>query len=539
MQGLMQDYPLTLPHIFHRAEKLFFASRVSTATHVGMERISYGEWAERTRRLGGALDVLEVSDSGRVGTFAWNTGRHLELYFAAPCSGRVLHTLNIRLFPEQIAYIVGHAEDEVIFVDRSLVAVLWPLVDKLTTVRHFVVMDDGKGEVPDDPRIVDYEELLSESKPIEFHVDDEQRAAGMCYTSGTTGNPKGVVYSHRSTFLHSLAINTADHLAISETDVLMPIVPMFHANAWGTPYAGVFAGADFVMPGPDLSPGAIVELFERERVTISAGVPTIWMALIPLLEGRDLSSVRTITSGGSAVPKALSEAYREKIGVPLFQGWGMTETSPLGSLAWVKSGLADREDEVLIEIRAKQGLPLPGVDARIVDVETGHELPWDGLVFGELQVRGPWIAAAYYKDTSGEEKFTPDGWLRTGDVATIDTEGYIHLVDRTKDVIKSGGEWISSVDLENEIMAHPCVAEAAVIGVHHPKWQERPLACVVVKEGEELTRDDVIEFLLPRVAKWWVPDDVAFVEEIPKTSVGKFSKKDLRSRFSDYQLPGS
>ncbi|MEA2506292.1 MAG: hypothetical protein QOH48_910 [Actinomycetota bacterium] len=537
MQGLMQDYPLTLPHVFHRAEKLFARSRISTVTHTGMQRLSYGEWAERVRRLGGALDILEVSESGRVGTFAWNTGRHLELYFAVPCSGRVLHTLNIRLFPEQIAYVANHAEDEVIFVDSSLLAVLWPLASQMPSVRHFVVMDDGKGEPPDDPRVVDYEELLSEAKSIDFHVEDERRAAAMCYTSGTTGNPKGVLYSHRSTVLHSLGINTADCLAISERDVLMPIVPMFHANAWGTPYAGVFAGADFVMPGPDLSPQAIVNLFEREKVTISAGVPTIWMALVPLLDGRDLSSVRTITSGGSAVPKALSEAYRAKIGVPLFQGWGMTETSPLGSLSWVKSTLADRSEDELADLGAKQGLPLPCVDARIVDVDTGDEVAWDGQSFGELQVRGPWIASAYYKDTSGEEKFTTDGWLRTGDVATMDEEGYIHLVDRTKDVIKSGGEWVSSVDLENEIMAHPKVAEAAVIGVHHPKWQERPLACVVVGEGEELTKDEILEFLGPRVAKWWMPDDVVFIDEIPKTSVGKFSKKDLRARFSHYALP--
>jgi fatty-acyl-CoA synthase len=537
MHGLMQDYPLTLPHIFDRAEKLFSQSRISTASHAGMKRMSYGEWAERVRRLGGALDILEVSESARVGSFAWNTGGHLELYFGVPCSGRVLHTLNIRLFPEQIAYIVNHAEDEVIFVDRSLLGAFWPLADELKSVHQFVVMDDGKGDIPDDPRIVDYEDLLAGAKPVDFHVEDERRAAVMCYTSGTTGNPKGVLYSHRSTFLHSLGINTADALAISETDVLMPIVPMFHANAWGTPYAGVFAGADFVMPGPDLSPQAIVNLFERERVTISAGVPTIWMSLVPLLEGRDLSSVRTITSGGSAVPKALSEAYREKIGAPLFQGWGMTETSPLGSLAWIKSTLADRAQDQLVEIRAKQGLPLPCVDARIVDVDAGNEVGWDGESFGELQVRGPWVASAYYKDTSGEQKFTRDGWLRTGDVATIDPDGYIHLVDRTKDVIKSGGEWVSSVDLENEIMAHPKVAEAAVIGVHHPKWQERPLACVVVRDGEQLAKEDVLQFLEPRIANWWMPDDVVFVDEIPKTSVGKFSKKDLRARFSDYELP--
>ena len=537
MQGLMQDVPLTIPHLFGRAENLFFDKELVTSTPTGIERTTYGVWAERTRRLGGVLDDLGVSEDGRVATFAWNTARHLELYFAIPGTGRVMHTLNIRLFKEQLVYTINHAEDEVIFIDRSLIGLLWPIVSELPKVRNFIVMDDGTGDIPDDKRILDYEQLLGESKPVDFVVDDEDRAAAMCYTSGTTGNPKGVVYSHRSTFLHSLMVLASSTLGLNESDRVMPIVPMFHANAWGLPHAGVFAGADFVFPGPSLAPDHIVNLIEKEKVTFTAGVPTIWMGVLPLIEGRDLSSLRLITAGGSAVPKSLSEAFREKIGLPLLQGWGMTETSPVASLGNIKSSLADLPEDKKAEFRAHAGLPVPMCDIRIVAEDSGEELEWDGEVFGELQIRGPYIASAYYNDPTSDEKFTPDGWLRTGDVASITPEGYIKIVDRTKDVIKSGGEWVSSVELENEIMAHPKVAEAAVIGLPHPKWMERPVACVVVKEGEELTKDDVIDFLTPRVAKWWLPDDVLFVEEIPKTSVGKFSKKDLRQRFADHKLP--
>ncbi|MBV8982928.1 MAG: long-chain fatty acid--CoA ligase [Acidimicrobiia bacterium] len=537
MQGLMQDYPLALPHIFHRAERMFGSREIVTATATGRERTTYRQWADRTRRLGGALDQLGISADGRVATFAWNTARHLELYFAAPCTGRVLHTLNIRLFADQLTYIVNHAEDEVIFVDRSLIELLWPLVAELKTVRHYVVMDDGKGNVPDDPRTVDYEQLIGDADPVEFRVDDENQAAAMCYTSGTTGNPKGVVYSHRSMFLHSMAVLMADALGVSESDVILPVVPMFHANVWGLGHAAPFAGASLVMPGPDLSPGAIAELLESEHVTVAAGVPTIWMGVLPELEGRDLSSLRKVICGGSAVPRSLSEAYREKVGLPITQAWGMTETSPIASVGHIKSALRDHPEDELADLRASQGLGAPGVDLRIVNPETGDEVPWDGKTSGELQARGPWIAADYYNDPRSRESFTADGWLRTGDVAIIDAEGYIRLVDRTKDLVKSGGEWISSVELENEIMAHPKVAEAAVIGVAHERWTERPLACVVPAPGEELTKEEVIEFLTPRVAKWWLPDDVVFIEEVPKTSVGKFSKKDLRDRFAGYKLP--
>jgi fatty-acyl-CoA synthase len=541
MQGLMQDYPLTLTHFHGRAERLFFDKQVVTVTATGKQRVGYGEWAERTRRLGGVLDRLGISPDGRVGTFGWNSARHLELYFAAPCTGRVLHALNIRLFADQLAYVTNHAEDEVVFVDRSLAQAMWPLLDRFETVRHVVVMDDGTGEIPDAPagkEMHDYEELMVSAEPAELWVDDENRAASMCYTSGTTGNPKGVVYSHRSMFLHTYGVLTASGLGPTERDRVLPVVPMFHANAWGLAHAAVACGADLIMPGPDLSPKGLAELIESERVTLAAGVPTIWMGVLPELKGRDTSSLRAIPCGGSAVPRTLSEAYREQVGLPITQAWGMTETSPVASSGHIKSTLdAELDDDGRAELRTTVGQPLAGIEARVMDLGSGEEQPWDGESSGELQVRGPWVIAGYYNDPRSPESFTEDGWLRTGDVATIDGHGYIRLRDRTKDVIKSGGEWVSSVELENEIMAHPQVAEAAVIGVPHPKWSERPLACVVCQPGETVTKDEVIEFLTPRVAKWWLPDDVVLVDEIPKTSVGKFSKKELRDRFADYELP--
>jgi len=541
MQGLMQDRPLTLDHFFNRAETLFARKGIVTATATGIERETYGEWAARARRLGGALDDLGISPDGRVASFAWNTARHLELWFGVPCSGRVLHTLNIRLFPEQITYIVNHAEDEVIFVDRSLLALLWPLVDTFETVRHVVVMDDGRGEVPspDGGRALhDYESLQAAADPVEWPRLDENRAASMCYTSGTTGNPKGVVYSHRSTWLHTMGAMTADNLGVCERDTILPVVPMFHANAWGLAHAAIASGANLVMPGPDLSAPAIATLIEQEKVTIAAGVPTIWMGVLPELEGRDTSHLRAIPCGGSAVPRSLSEAYREMTGLPILQAWGMTETSPIASIGRIKSYLEDTlDDSVQADLRATAGLIVTGVDFRVVDPLTLEQVAWNGQDRGEMQVAGPWIAREYYNDDRSPDSFTPDGYLRTGDVVTVDEEGYIRIVDRTKDVVKSGGEWISSVELENEIMGHPKVAEAAVIGMAHPKWSERPLACVVVRPGEELTKEEVLEYLDGRVAKWWLPDDVVFIDEVPKTSVGKFSKKALRDQFDGYQLP--
>jgi fatty-acyl-CoA synthase len=540
MQGLMQDAPLVLPHLFGRAERLFPRKQVVTATATGRERIDYGTYAERARRLGGVLGDLGISDDGRVGTFAWNTARHLELWFAAPCTGRVLHTLNIRLFPDQLTYIANHAEDEVVFVDRSLAALLWPLLDTFETVRHVVVMDDGRGDVPDAPKgkeVHDYEQLLAAASPVDFVVTDEDRAASMCYTSGTTGNPKGVVYSHRSTYLHTMGAMLADAIGIRESDVVLPVVPMFHANAWGLAHAGVASGATLVMPGPDLTPPALAALIEEERVTVAAGVPTIWMGVLPELKGRDTSSLRAIPCGGSAVPRALSEAYREQTGLPIMQAWGMTETSPVCTVGRIKSTLEHLSDDEKADIRTSVGYVVPGVDFRVVDPASLEAIPWDGSSTGELQVQGPWIAAGYYNDDRSADSFTDDGWLRTGDVARVDAEGYIYLVDRTKDLIKSGGEWISSAELENEIMAHPKVAEAAVIGIPSAKWGERPLACVVPREGESVDREELLAFLEPRVAKWWLPEEIEIIEEVPKTSVGKFSKKTLRERFEGKTAP--
>jgi fatty-acyl-CoA synthase len=542
VHGLMQDVPLTLPHLFERAERLFADKEVVTATPTGRDRVTYGDWAERARRLGGVLDELGVSPEGRVGTFAWNTARHLELYFAVPCTGRVLHTLNIRLSADQLVYVADHAEDEVIFVDRSLAGLLFPHLPRLTTVKHVVVMDDGSGEIPAAGvglEVHDYETRLAGAAPVEFRVDDEWRAASMCYTSGTTGNPKGVVYTHRSSFLHTLGVMVAGTMGIDEPDRVLPVVPMFHANAWGLAHAAVAAGASLVMPGPDLSPTAVADLIESERITVAAGVPTIWMGVLPELAGRDTSSLRSIVCGGSAVPKALSEAYRAATGLPILQAWGMTETSPVGALCHLKSTLErDLDEEGRADLRTSVGRPAVGVEARLGRPDTdspGRPLPWNGSSAGELQVRGPWIAAGYYDDPRSAESFTDDGWLRTGDVATIDPHGYIRLVDRAKDVIKSGGEWISSVELENELMAHPQVAEAAVVGVPDARWGERPVACVVLRSGVDATEDttaDLLAHLEPRVPKWWLPDAVVYLDSIPKTSVGKFSKKDLRSQLA-------
>jgi fatty-acyl-CoA synthase len=545
MQGLMQDFPLTLTHLFDRAERLFPDKGIVTYLPAGPQRVTYGEWADRTRRLGTVLDTLGISEDGRVGTFCWNTSRHLELYFAAPCTGRVCHTLNLRLFPEQITYIVNHAEDEVLFIDKTVAGLIWPLLGTFTSVRHLVVIDDGgpfdtSAGVPDGVELHDYEELLAAAAPREWPVlDDENLAAAMCYTSGTTGNPKGVVYSHRSSVLHSFGAMFADGFGANERDVVLPVVPMFHANAWGLTHAAVACGATLVMPGPNMAPAALAGMIEAERVTVAAGVPTIWMGLLPELAGKDTSSLRAVACGGSAVPTALSEAFREQIGLPIYQAWGMTETSPVATVGNLRTGLDGAPEAERAKFRAMQGTPILGVELRIADQTTGEVLPWDGESQGELQARGPWIAREYYDDERSPESFTSDGWLKTGDVAVFTPDGYLKLVDRTKDVVKSGGEWISSVELENEIMGHPKVAEAAVVGMRHPKWQERPVAFVVVAEGQELDMAEVIEFLDGRVAKWWLPDDVVFVDTIPKTSVGKFSKKDLRDQFKDYTIPGA
>ena len=540
MQGLMMDYPLTLTHILERSRRLFPGNQIVTKTAGGLRRQSYAQLYERVGRLANAFERLGIGGDGRVATFAWNTARHLELYFAAPCSGRVLHTLNIRLFPEQVAYIANHAEDQVVFVDASLLPALEKLAPQFGTVKHYVVMADGPLPATSLLNVIDYEELLARESPeYAWPTLDENRACAMCYTSGTTGNPKGAVYSHRSMFLHSMMACLADTVAISERDTVLPVVPMFHANAWGMPYAATLVGAKQVMPGPFLDGKSLAELIAGERVTVAAGVPTIWMGLLQVLEKEsyDISSLRCMPVGGSAAPQSMIERYHQQFGAPILHAWGMTELSPIGSVSQLKQHMREWPLDRQFAVCARQGTTVPGVEARVVDVD-GRELPWDGQSFGELQVRGPWVIRSYYNDERSADSFQ-DGWFRTGDVATIDAEGYIQIVDRTKDLVKSGGEWISTVDLENAIMAHPQVLEAAVIAVPHPRWQERPLACVVPKPDAQgtLSPGEILEFLSARVARWQLPDEVIFIEAVPKTSVGKFDKKVLRERFKDYVLP--
>ncbi len=513
--GLMMRTPLLVRQIAERAELLFADREVVSATVDGVERSSYGRVVERARRLASALRELGVGPGDRVGTFGWNSLRHLELYLAVPSMGAVLHTLNIRLFEEDLRYIVGHAEDRVIFLDASLAGAM----PRFEGVEHEVLMPDA----PDSrDGALNYEELVERGDPgFAFPDVDEDSAAAMCYTSGTTGRPKGVVYSHRSTVIHTLLTNQADANALRERDSVMPVVPMFHANAWGLPYAAAMAGARLVMPGPRMDPASLARLITDERVTMTAAVPTIWQGLAQLDPAPDLSSLDRVMCGGSAVPESLIRLFDERFGVPITQGWGMTETSPVASLSYLPPDVEAESDEGY-RLRATAGRPLPFVEYR-VDEESG----------GELQVRGPTIAASYFQEESGSDKFTEDGWLRTGDVAEVTDRGFLKLVDRTKDLVKSGGEWISSVELENAIMAHPDVLEAAVVAVPDERWGERPCACVVSREGASLDEDELRSFLLERVAKWWVPERVEFIAEVPKTSVGKFDKKVLRAQLSD------
>jgi fatty-acyl-CoA synthase len=543
MRGLMMDYPLTLTHFFERARRVFPRKRLATRVPgAPLFEYTYAAFAERVARLAGALSTLGVTRGDRVATLAWNSHRHLELYWAVPISGAVLHTVNLRLAPADLAYIINHAGDTVLFVDASLWPVLQPIREELRTVRRVVVMPDAPLPPPSDaPDVLEYEALLAGARPVERWPGlAEDDAAGLCYTSGTTGHPKGVLYSHRAIFLHSMAVAMADTLAISERDVILHVVPMFHANAWCVPFAAVMAGATQIFGGPHPQPRDIAELIQQERVTFVGAVPTVWIAVKELVEKEayDLSSVRCIPIGGSAAPRALIEHYEKKLGVPMTHAWGMTETTPLGTVSRLKSYMEDRPDAERFTVRAKQGYAVAGIDLRAMD-DAGVEVPWDGRTAGELQVRGPWVLRAYYDNPAAAGQFTEDGWFRTGDVVTIDAEGYIQITDRTKDLIKSGGEWISSVDLENLIMAHPKVLEAAVVAVPHPRWVERPLACVVLKPGlpGETDAGEILEFLRPRVARWWLPEGVVFLDAIPKTGVGKFDKKVLRERFRDWRPP--
>ncbi len=540
MYGLMQDVPLTTSMLLRRGEQYFPSRSVVTRTATGLSRTTFAEVAADARRIAATLDELGLDGSTRVGSFAWNTARHLALYFGVPGSGRVLHTINIRYFPDQVVYTIEHAEDEVVFVDRSLLALFGRYLDRMPTVRHIVIMDDGAPvEIPPDSRIVPWDELVARQPEADLdgRVTDEQLAAALCYTTGTTGKPKGVLYSHRSTWLHATAGLAYSGSRVTDRDNVLPVVPMFHAMAWGLPYTAFAAGARLTMPGPDLSPQGLLSLIESERVTYAAGVPTIWMGMLPLLAHHDVSSLDRVMCGGSAVPPSLSDGWQQAVGVPITQGWGMTETSPVASLSTLRAELVDAPEREQADIRATAGMAIAGIEMRLADAETGELLPWDDKATGEVQVRGPWVARQYYRTDEPGEQFTADGWLRTGDVGMISPLGYLRLVDRTKDIVKSGGESISSVDIENEIMGHPKVAEAAVIALPHPRWMERPFAVVVAKPGETLTRDDILDYLRERLTGWQVPDDVTFIDEIPKTSVGKFSKKTLRERFAGHVLP--
>lgn len=544
MRGLMQQVPLTLRMVLERAATLYPSKTVTTKTADGFHRETYGELVERVARLASALSELGVRPGDRVATVAWNSYRHLELYLAVPCMGAVLHTLNIRLQPDQLSYIANHAEDQIVFVDASLSAA-WQKVVGLKTVREIVWMDDveGVGMVDDG---LDYGELVAGGSPaFAWPRLDENDAAAMCYTSGTTGDPKGAVYAHRSSVLHSLALLFADSLALRERDVCLPIVPQFHANAWGTPYGSLLAGASLAMTGRFMDPVSVSQLVAEAGVTVSAAVPTVWLGVLQAINAGQvdpatLGTLERIVCGGTAVSEALMRGFDE-LGIPIIHAWGMTETSPAATVGTVKSTVP--EDQAL-RTRLTQGIPLPTLEVRLVD-DAGEVQPWDGESMGELQITGPWIADAYYDPDAadsrgGLDRFCDDEagnrWLMTGDVAVIDSEGYVKLVDRIKDLVKSGGEWISTVELENLLMAHPKVTEAAVIAVGHPKWGERPLACVVSADGA-VTKEELIEHLAGHLAKWQLPDDVVFVDEVPKTSVGKFDKKVLRDRYADYQLP--
>jgi len=521
--------------LFEHGRKAFADSKVTTMTPAGLQHATFAEVGERTYRLANALAALGVRQGDRVGTFCWNNQVHLEAYMAVPCMGAVLHTLNIRLFPEQLVFVTNDAEDKVVIVDDSIIPLIARVAPQLKTVQAYVVVGGGDASALEGhgANVLRYEELLAAAEPhYEWPDIDERSAAAMCYTSGTTGNPKGVVYTHRSSVLHSYAAVSGGCLGLSQQDVVLPIVPMFHANAWGLPYAAWMVGADFAMPDRFLQAEPLVKMVQELKVSVSGAVPTIWNDVLRYLDehGGDFSSFRMVVCGGAALPRALLEGFQERHGVKIHQGWGMTETSPIAAVS-VRPKNAPEDQEYHWRLHA--GQVLPGVEIRITD-DDGNEVPWDGTSTGEIEVRGPWITGAYFRDQD-PEKFH-DGWLRTGDVGSLTPNSFIRITDRAKDVIKTGGEWISSVELENAIMSHPKVVEAAVVGVPDERWDERPLACVVVAKGEALDAAELKGFLAGKVAKWWLPERWSFIQEVPKTSVGKFDKKVLRSRYSEGEL---
>jgi fatty-acyl-CoA synthase len=538
MYSTMQSFPLTITAILRHASSVHGARKVTTATGTGYRDCSYAELGRQAAQLANALRRVGVTGDERVATFMWNNAEHLTAYMAVPAMGAVLHTLNIRLFPEQIVYVANEAEDQVVLVDLSLAKLLAPILADLDTVHTVIAVGEGDlaalGE--SGKTVLRYGDVIAdESTEFDWPDIDENCAAAMCYTSGTTGNPKGVVYSHRSSYLHTMATCSSNGIGVGSSDCVLPIVPMFHANAWGLPYAALMAGADLVLPDCHLDAKSLVDMIEKLRPTVAGAVPTIWNDVMHYLDnnpGHDVSSLRIVPCGGSAVPVSLMRTFEDKHGVQIRQLWGMTETSPMATMAWPPPGTPEDQHWTF---RASQGQPVCGVEARIVD-DDGQVLPNDNQAVGEVEVRGPWITSSYYRGHD-ESKFD-SGWLRTGDVGRIDERGFITLTDRAKDVIKSGGEWISSVELENCLIAHPDVVEAAVVGVPDERWQERPLAVVVAKEGSAVKAGDLRNFLADKVVRWWLPERWTFVDEIPRTSVGKYDKKTIRSRYADgvYQV---
>ncbi len=542
MNGLMMNSPLTITSIMQHADTNHPNSEIVSVTSDNpRHRYRYADAFRRTRQLANALTGYGIKQDDRIGTLAWNDYRHLELYYAVSGIGAITHTINPRLFPEQISYIVNHAEDRLIFVDPLILPTIESLGESLQGVESFIILTD-EANMPDSSlkNIQCYETFISQaSDEIDWPIFDENTASSLCYTSGTTGNPKGVLYSHRANVLHSYSSASPDVFNFSIGDVAMPVVPMFHVNAWGIPYAAPMMGAKLVFPGPKMGDGLTLQnLIEEEGVTFSAGVPTVWLALLQYLSdsGKAIESLERVIIGGAACPESIMREFMDKHGVYVNHAWGMTETSPLGTVNTLKAHMKELSDEEQYKIKIKQGRSLFGIEMKIVDDEN-NELPRDGLASGLLKVRGPWVCNDYYNTEEESDVHDKDGWFATGDVATIDQEGYMQITDRSKDVIKSGGEWISSIDLENIAVGHPGIAEAAVIGVAHPKWAERPLLIVIKKEGEELSKEEILDWLKDKIAKWWMPDDVVFVDEIPHTATGKILKLELRKRFKDYQLP--
>lgn len=535
----MMNTPLTMSLLMDRGPALSPGVEIVTRFRDQTHRTSYGEVGRRARQLANALQGLGVEPGDRIASFGWNTFRHLELYYAVPCMGAILHTLNLRLSPADLEYIINHAEDRIIFIDEDLLPLLERLAGKMPTVKQIVVMSNTGSFKTSLAPALDYETLLA-AQPAEFTWPelDENTPMGLCYTSGTTGKPKGVLYTHRSNYLHTITCALPDLMGLGRNDTVLSVVPMFHANAWGMPFTGMMLGIKQVYPGAMMDGASICQLIQDEKVTFTAGVPTIWLGVMNELRKNpgkyDLSSLKAMVCGGSAPPRALIDWFETNLGVEFIQAWGMTETSPLGTVTRLKPSMEEWPRERQLDIKQRAGIGAPGLEMRILD-ERGEEAPHDGTSMGRLLIRGPWIASSYFLEEPTGDKF-PDGWLDTGDIATIDAEGYMSIADRSKDLIKSGGEWISSVDLENAIMAVPGVAEAAVIAVFHPKWQERPLACVVPQAGATLTKEEILAQLERQFAKWWLPDEIVFIETVPKTSVGKFDKKVLRQQFADFRV---